>query len=104
MTPLVRCQEGDVTWHHGWVQHGAPALTKGVSRMAFTASYFADGALVMAPAETEDAPSFTSWLRDLRPGDQAEHPELPLLAPAGGLVFGLGKRHGKLSAVDWMSL
>ncbi|CAK9107102.1 Hypothetical protein SCF082_LOCUS49865 [Durusdinium trenchii] len=78
----VPLEEGDVTWHHGWVQHGAPALTKGVSRMAFTASYFADGALVMAPAETEDAPSFTSWLRDLRPGDQAEHPELPLLAPA----------------------
>ena len=22
-------QEGDVTWHHGWIQHGAPPVARG---------------------------------------------------------------------------
>jgi len=74
-------QEGDVTWHHGWIQHGAPPLMKGESRLAFTVSYFVDGALVVPPLEMEDAPSFSDWLQDLRPGDMAEHEKLPLLGP-----------------------
>lgn len=79
-------EEGDVTWHHGWIQHGAPPVARGEGRLAFTASYFVDGALVVPPIEIEDAPSFSDWLQDLHPGDLAEHPQLPLLSPEDAVL------------------
>ena len=48
-------------------------------RLAFTASYFMDGALVMPPKELEDSPSYAEWLSELDYGAPAEHPLLPLL-------------------------
>lgn len=70
-------EQGDVTWHHGWLQHGAPPAR--TQRLAFTASYFMDGALVLPAVELEDVPSYADWLADLECGALAQHAELPLL-------------------------
>eukprot|EP00929_Paragymnodinium_shiwhaense_P090193 TRINITY_DN50379_c0_g1_i1.p1 TRINITY_DN50379_c0_g1~~TRINITY_DN50379_c0_g1_i1.p1 ORF type:complete len:299 (+),score=46.81 TRINITY_DN50379_c0_g1_i1:83-979(+) len=74
---------GDVTWHHGWIMHGAPTVRQGSDgRMAFTASYFADGALIAPVAgEMEDLPSYEAWIHDMEEGMQAAHPLLPLVYP-----------------------
>lgn len=73
---------GDATWHHGWVIHGAPPLGQNAppeGRLAYTASYFADGALALPAAEEpEDVPSFQAWIDEVEPGYPLEHPLLPI--------------------------
>eukprot|EP00929_Paragymnodinium_shiwhaense_P047402 TRINITY_DN2404_c0_g1_i2.p1 TRINITY_DN2404_c0_g1~~TRINITY_DN2404_c0_g1_i2.p1 ORF type:complete len:280 (+),score=64.64 TRINITY_DN2404_c0_g1_i2:82-921(+) len=49
-------EPGDATWHHGWTMHGSPPLAAAEegraapSRLAFTASYFADQEHVVGDA------------------------------------------------------
>jgi len=80
-------QEGDATWHHGWTVHGAPPLdpdaATGVDgRLAYAATYFADGArALLAAAEPEDGPSFVDWLPEVEPGSLASHELLPVAYP-----------------------
>lgn len=77
--------EGDATWHHGWTVHGAPALSIGGApggRLAYAATYFADGASVLlSAAEPEDGPSYMDWLPQVEPGSPAAHPLLPVAFP-----------------------
>lgn len=77
---------GDVTWHHGWTLHAAPAPAPGEGdRWALAFTYFADGARVLGRAARkrrlhgEDAPSYRDWLGDLSGGRPARHALLPLV-------------------------
>ena len=79
---------GDCTWHHGWCLHSAPDLfddeTK--DRVAFTASYVADGARlldehVLGRQDGEDSISYEDWIDDIVPGDIIAHNLLPLVWP-----------------------
>jgi len=75
---------GDATWHHGWTVHGASAIEvppsdAGRGRLAYTATYFADGALALYTAtQMEDIPSYEDWLSQVDPGTPAEHELLPI--------------------------
>mmetsp|Transcript_3524 Transcript_3524/g.8294 ORF Transcript_3524/g.8294 Transcript_3524/m.8294 type:complete len:357 (-) Transcript_3524:86-1156(-) len=80
-------EPGDATWHHGWTLHAAKPLRSSARspRVAWALSFVADGAKLL-PREAlevvqgcEDAVSFQPWLRDLQPGDKAQHAMLPLL-------------------------
>ena len=78
---------GDVSWHHGWLLHHAPAQPPGSpTRMALAVSYFRDGARVVQQQcedDEEDRESFHAWLGSgrgkLAPGDFARHALLPLV-------------------------
>lgn len=78
-------EEGDATWHHGWTIHGAPPLEGGADgrgRMAYAATYFAEGATVLhSAAEPEDGPSYMDWLPEVPPGSPAVHELLPVAYP-----------------------
>jgi hypothetical protein len=94
---------GDVSAHHGWLLHAAPAAADGDAsassaepRIAFTASYFVDGAAVLPDALgeggpggrdgfDEDADSYAGWVAALPDGALAAHEAVPLalsVAPA----------------------
>lgn len=74
---------GDVSWHHGWTLHSAADNALLHDRLAFTVSYFADGAMLLDDYAlnnlviTEDAPSYEPWIADCGPGDVLDHPMLP---------------------------
>ena len=77
---------GDVSWHHGWLLHGAPE-NGGADRTAVAVSFFADGsrlvdAAALACVNDEDSPSYDAWLGDLEPGARAAHALLPLVDPS----------------------
>jgi hypothetical protein len=79
---------GDLTAHHGWCLHWSPPQPEDcVPRYALSVCYFADGArrldtdqLRRVPHD-EDAWSYDSWLKDIKPGAVAKHPELPIVWP-----------------------
>lgn len=73
-------REGDATWHHGWTIHGAPEVSSDAGeRFAYTASYFADGAMVPCQApQIEDRPSYDDWIEEATPGRPAQHELLPI--------------------------
>ena len=79
---------GDLTAHHGFTLHWSPPQPEdSVPRFALSICYFADGAKRMdakhlrrSPHE-EDLWSYESWLKDIKPGAVARHPELPLVWP-----------------------
>jgi hypothetical protein len=79
---------GDLTAHHGFTLHWSPPQPEdSVPRFALSICYFADGAKRMdakhlrrSPHE-EDMWSYESWLKDVKPGARARHPELPLVWP-----------------------
>jgi len=75
---------GDVSWHHGWCLHGAPANGGDDDRVAFTVSFFADGGRIvdeaaLAVVNDEDHPSYDAWLGDVDPGGLADHALLPVV-------------------------
>lgn len=79
---------GDVSIHHGWTLHWAPGQPgTGPARAAWTVSYFADGAKVLATRHTrrklqdEDGWSYQAWRKDLKEGQVARHPLLPVVYP-----------------------
>ena len=79
---------GDCTWHHGWCLHSAPDLfdDEKKDRVAFTASYVADGARlldenVLGRQDGEDSISYEGWADDIAPGDVIDHELLPLVWP-----------------------
>jgi len=79
---------GDLTAHHGFTLHWSPPQPEdSAPRYALSICYFADGAkrldarnLRRAPHE-EDLWSYESWLKDIKPGSRARHPQLPLVWP-----------------------
>jgi hypothetical protein len=79
---------GDLTAHNGWTLHWSPPQPKdAVPRYALSICYVADGArrlsaknLRRAPHE-EDLWSYEGWLKDIEPGAEAKHPELPRVWP-----------------------
>jgi ectoine hydroxylase-related dioxygenase (phytanoyl-CoA dioxygenase family) len=82
---------GDATWHHGWTLHCAPPNDLAGERMAFTASYFADGATRLpagARLDDEDGESWGAWVADVKPGRPAQHDLLPVVWPAGRATGG----------------
>lgn len=85
---------GDVSAHHGWTVHMAPAQPPGSPpRAALAVSYFADGARVHDWAgdtslrsrlrHTEDAESYAEWLPAVQSGNAAVHASLELLHQSG---------------------
>ena len=81
-----------MSWHHGWTLHCAGVQPPGSKpRLALTASYFADGAKVLARKgdssvrqqllHDEDAESYQGWLKDVKDGAVAVHKLLPLVYP-----------------------
>lgn len=77
---------GDVSWHAGWCLHSAPPNDGDKDRIAFTVTYFADGAHLVDEAgfdrvNDEDSPSYEAWIHDVEPGEPLEHPLLPLVYP-----------------------
>ena len=82
-----RMELGDVSWHHGWLLHHAPAQPPGsIARTALAISYFADGAKVVQQQckdDEEDRESYDAWFGTepgkLAPGQPARHALLPLI-------------------------
>ncbi|KAG0615216.1 hypothetical protein M758_5G024000 [Ceratodon purpureus] len=81
---------GDVSIHHGWTLHWAPEQPgSGPARAAWTVSYFADGARILESRharrklQEEDGWSYRAWRKDMREGQVARHPLLPLVYPPG---------------------
>ena len=79
---------GDLTAHHGWALHWSPPQPRdSVPRYALSICYFADGARRMETENLrrtphdEDEWSYATWLREVKPGAYARHPELPLVWP-----------------------
>lgn len=78
---------GDVSWHHGWLLHHAPAQPPGSpARLALAVSYFADGAkVIQQPCQDhgEDRESYDAWYGrepgKLVSGQLARHALLPLV-------------------------
>ena len=78
---------GDVSWHHGWLLHHAPAQPPGSpTRTALAVSYFRDGARVVQQQcedDVVDRERFGAWRGrggdSLAPGDCARHALLPLV-------------------------
>lgn len=81
---------GDVSVHHGWTLHNAPSQARGTEeRIAFSISFFADGARVLdwqkdktlrkELRDFEDYESFESWYKDLEKGGFARHKDMPVL-------------------------
>ena len=78
---------GDVSWHHGWLLHHAPAQAEGSApRLALAVSYFVDGASVIEPQcedDEEDREGYEAWFGTgpgkLAPGQIARHALLPLI-------------------------
>jgi ectoine hydroxylase-related dioxygenase (phytanoyl-CoA dioxygenase family) len=78
---------GDAAWHHGWTLHCAPPNALPGERMAFTVSYFVDGATRLpagARPDDEDGESWAAWVADVKPGRVAQHELLPVVWPAAG--------------------
>ncbi len=79
---------GDVSWHHGWLLHHAPAQPEGSpARLALAVSYFVDGARVIEQQcedDREDRESYDAWFGSgpgkLIPGKVARHALLPLVS------------------------
>jgi hypothetical protein len=83
---------GDVCAHHGWTLHGAPGMASDEvagTRVAFTASYFVDGARLLEEplgpdgpggrdGFDEDAESYAGWVVQLGGGALAAHAAVPL--------------------------
>lgn len=93
---------GDCTAHHGWIYHSAPPQPQSShsqqqnsqyspgSRIAFAMSFVSDMARVLPdlygnetrhfrPFSFEDSLSFASWINDLTPMTNINHPLLPLV-------------------------
>lgn len=84
---------GDVSVHHGWTLHNAPGQAPGTEeRVAFSVSFFADGARVLdwkkdkslrkELQDFEDFESFELWYKDLEKGGIARHKDIPILPEA----------------------
>ena len=84
---------GDVSFHHGWTLHTAPAQPKkSEARLALSITYFADGARLLPRRgkavrrhlqHHEDYESYSGWINDLRDGAVAQHDLLPVVYPPG---------------------
>ena len=82
-----RMELGDVSWHHGWLLHHAPAQAEGSApRLALAVSYFVDGARVIEQQcedDEEDREGYEAWCGTgpgkLAPGQIARHALLPLV-------------------------
>ncbi|KAJ8598323.1 hypothetical protein CTAYLR_007554 [Chrysophaeum taylorii] len=80
-----RLEIGDASWHHGWTLHSAaPNPRDQRDRLAFAVSYVANGARLVDAigldrVNDEDAPSYDAWIHDCDPGEQIDHPLLPLV-------------------------
>lgn len=75
---------GDATFHSGWVLHGAPGNQSDRVREVMTIIYFADGARVSAPINSNQERDMTRWLPSLKPGDLAASPLNPLIHASVG--------------------
>lgn len=85
----ARMDLGDVTFHHGWTLHSAPAQPKhSETRAALSVTYFADGARLLprtgfglrkAMHHTEDQESYADWIKELPQDGVARHKLLPLV-------------------------
>jgi ectoine hydroxylase-related dioxygenase (phytanoyl-CoA dioxygenase family) len=73
---------GDVTFHSGWVVHGAPANRSKRVREVITIIYFADGARVIEPKNAAQENDLRFWLPGCRPGDRAASDLNPILYDA----------------------
>ena len=81
---------GDLTAHHGWCLHWSPPQPSDCPpRHALSVCYFLDGArrltgreghLRQVPHE-EDEWSYGDWLVDVKSGEAARHPALPVVYP-----------------------
>eukprot|EP00962_Isochrysis_galbana_P055632 scaffold27403_cov110-Isochrysis_galbana.AAC.5 len=96
---------GDATWHHGWTLHCAPPNELAGERMAFTASYFVDGATRLPAGsrpDDEDGESWGAWVADVQPGRPAQHHLLPVVWPvdrANGGPRGRRRRSARGNAI-----
>jgi ectoine hydroxylase-related dioxygenase (phytanoyl-CoA dioxygenase family) len=70
---------GDATWHYGWTLHSAPGNSSDITREVMTVIYFADGAHVMQPQNSDQKNDIDRWLTGLKPGDLAASSLNPLL-------------------------
>jgi len=77
---------GDLTAHHGWCLHWSPPQPSDCPpRHALSVCYFLDGARRLEREKcrqdphTEDAWSYDDWIGDVREGDVARHPALPVV-------------------------
>ena len=73
---------GDVTFHHGWTIHSAPANPTDRMRPVMTMIYFADGTRVAdAPLTDHEQFDRQMWLGGAEPGALIDGEANPLLWP-----------------------
>jgi ectoine hydroxylase-related dioxygenase (phytanoyl-CoA dioxygenase family) len=70
---------GDATFHYGWTLHGAPANRTDRMREVMTVIWYADGARVTEPDNTNRQRDLERWPPSLRPGDLAASELNPLV-------------------------
>ncbi len=71
---------GDATFHGGWTLHKAGGNQRSVTRDVMTVIYFADGLVVLEPANDAQRRDLASWLPGLTPGDYAASDFNPVLS------------------------
>lgn len=89
LQPLGKMELGDVSFHHGWTLHCAPAQPKQTEpRIALSLTYIADGVRLLPRRDStvhkhllhsEDQESYQAWLSDLPDGGVARHKLLPIV-------------------------
>jgi ectoine hydroxylase-related dioxygenase (phytanoyl-CoA dioxygenase family) len=75
----VAMNAGDATFHYGWTLHGAPANRTDHMREVMTVIWYADGARVTEPDNSNRQRDLERWLPSLRPGDLAASELNPLV-------------------------
>jgi ectoine hydroxylase-related dioxygenase (phytanoyl-CoA dioxygenase family) len=75
----VAMNAGDATFHYGWTLHGAPANRTDRMREVMTVIWYADGARVTEPDNTNRQRDLERWPPSLRPGDLAASELNPLV-------------------------
>lgn len=79
IVPGVAMKAGDATFHYGWTLHGAPTNRTDRMREAMTAIWYADGARVTEPDNSNRQRDLERWLPGLKPGDLAASELNPLV-------------------------
>lgn len=70
---------GDATFHTGWALHSAPGNQSQTMREVMTVIYYADGAKVTKPVNTNQEADRLRWLSGFHPGQLANGPLNPVL-------------------------
>ncbi|MDM7921327.1 MAG: phytanoyl-CoA dioxygenase family protein [Pyrinomonadaceae bacterium] len=79
ITKAERMAAGDATFHYGWTIHSAGANRSTRPREVMTVIYFADGARVTPPANSNQVADMEAWLGGRIPGEIADSEMNPVL-------------------------